>query len=154
MFSPLCAAMEETFVADSTLQIFSIGAFTCFCGEAASGLLGYHMLDITPTAMMNGMHWRFFHSIIVMIGISMVKISIGLFLLRFLTGKMGKRFIIGCIIFLVAFTISCAGTLIFNCGTTVEANWIFALHGPQCFTPTTFRNIGIFNSCKLSLQKS
>ena len=51
--------------------------------------------------------------------------------------------------FLAAFTISCAGTLIFNCGTKVAANWDFELRTTgqaKCFSNQTFTNIGIFNS--------
>ncbi len=94
-------------------------------------------------------HWRFFHSIIVMVGISLVKISIAFFLRRFVPSKNYQRFLVGAIIFLVAFTLSCAGTLIFNCGTMVAANWNFALRvtgGAKCFSNTTFTNIGLFNS--------
>lgn len=95
------------------------------------------------------MHWRFFHSLIIMVGISLVKISIACFLRRFVVGKNYKRFLVGSIVFLVAFTISCAGTLIFNCGAHVSANWNFALRvtgQAKCFSNTTFTNIGIFNS--------
>lgn len=95
------------------------------------------------------MHWRFFHSIIVMVGISLVKISIAFFLRRFVTGKAYQRFLLGTIAFLVAFTISCAGTLLFNCGSHVNANWNFALRSQSnvhCFSNATFTNIGIFNS--------
>lgn len=84
-----------------------------------------------------------------MIGISLVKISIACFLRRFVPNKNYQRFLVGAIIFLVAFTISCAGTLIFNCGSHVSANWNFALRTDgtaKCFSNQTFTNIGIFNS--------
>lgn len=95
------------------------------------------------------MHWRYFHSLIIMVGISLVKISIACFLRRFVPNKNYQRFLLGSIVFLVAFTLSCAGTLIFNCGLKPSANWNFALRATgeaKCFSNTTFTNIGIFNS--------
>lgn len=84
-----------------------------------------------------------------MVGISLVKISIACFLRRFVPNKNYQRFLMGSIVFLVAFTLSCAGTLIFNCGTKVSANWNFALRATgeaKCFSNKTFTDIGIFNS--------
>lgn len=84
-----------------------------------------------------------------MVGISLVKISIACFLRRFVSNKNYQRFLLGSIIFLVLFTLSCAGTLIFNCGTKPSANWDFSLRATgeaKCFSNTTFTNIGIFNS--------
>lgn len=84
-----------------------------------------------------------------MVGISLVKISIAFFLRRFVPNKKYQHFLTGSIVFLVAFTLSCAGTLIFNCGTKISANWDLELRAngeAKCFSNTTFTNIGIFNS--------
>jgi len=100
-------------------------------------------------SLSKGNHWLYFHSLIVMVGISLVKMSVAFFLRRFTASKKHKQFLLGCVIFLIAFTLACAGTLIFNCGTTVSANWNFALRArTHCFSNNTFRNIGIFNSCE------
>ncbi|OAP64509.1 hypothetical protein AYL99_00481 [Fonsecaea erecta] len=129
--------------------ICEIGVIICFVGESNAGELGRHPALVSlPDATLFS-HWRFFHSIIIMVGISLVKISIAFFLRRFVPSKSYQRFLMGCIVFLVAFTISCAGTLIFNCGTRVDANWNFALRTTgqaKCFSNNTFTNIGIFNS--------
>ncbi|ETI19928.1 hypothetical protein G647_08943 [Cladophialophora carrionii CBS 160.54] len=129
--------------------ICEIGVITCFVGESKAGALGRHPALVSPDDFGLFLHWRFFHSIIIMIGISLVKISIAFFLRRFVQGRIYQHFLMGCIVFLVAFTISCAGTLIFNCGTKVDANWNLALRATgqaKCFSNTTFTNIGIFNS--------
>ncbi|KIW43898.1 uncharacterized protein PV06_04949 [Exophiala oligosperma] len=129
--------------------VISIGVLVCFAGEAGAGGLGRHPALVDAKDWENFMHWRFFHSLIVMVGISLVKISIACFLRRFAPQKNYQRVLIGSIIFLVAFTISCAGTLIFNCGAKPQANWDFALRvngQAKCFSNTTFTNIGIFNS--------
>ncbi|KIW88074.1 uncharacterized protein Z519_11184 [Cladophialophora bantiana CBS 173.52] len=129
--------------------ICEIGVIICFVGESNAGMLGRHPALVSPEDATLFSHWRFFHSIIIMIGISLVKISIAFFLRRFVPSKNYQRFLLGCIVFLVAFTISCAGTLIFNCGTRVDANWNFGLRTTgqaKCFSNNTFTNIGIFNS--------
>jgi hypothetical protein len=127
----------------------SVGVIICFTGESAAGGLGRHTSLVSDADAEKFNHWRFFHSIIIMVGISLVKISIACFLRRFVPNKNYQRFLIGAIVFLVAFTLSCAGTLIFNCGAEVSANWNFALRTDgkaKCFTNNTFTNIGVFNS--------
>jgi hypothetical protein len=48
--------------------------------------------------------------------------------------------------FLILFTISCSGTLIFAC-VPIEASWNFALRAhAKCFSNNTFTAIGLFNS--------
>ncbi|OAG36316.1 hypothetical protein AYO21_09481 [Fonsecaea monophora] len=129
--------------------VCEVGVIVCFVGESNAGQLGRHpaLVSLPDSTLFS--HWRFFHSIIIMVGISLVKISIAFFLRRFVLSKNHQRFLLGCIVFLVAFTISCAGTLIFNCGTRVDANWNFGLRATgqaKCFSNNTFTNIGIFNS--------
>ncbi|KAK7898083.1 hypothetical protein LTR67_004715 [Exophiala xenobiotica] len=129
--------------------VLSVSVLVCFAGESAAGGLGRHPSLVAPSDWENFMHWRFFHSLVIMFGISLVKISIAFFLKRFVPFKNYQRFLIGAIVFLVAFTLSCAGTLIFNCGGKPQANWDFALRTngqAKCFSNTTFTNIGIFNS--------
>ncbi|KAI1609133.1 phosphatidylserine decarboxylase [Exophiala viscosa] len=129
--------------------VLSVAVVVCFAGESAAGGLGRHPALVSLPDWENFLHWRFFHSLIVMVGISLVKISIACFLRRMVPNKNYQRFLIGAIIFLVAFTISCAGTLIFNCGGHVDANWNLGLRTDgtaKCFSNITFTNIGIWNS--------
>ncbi|KIX07707.1 uncharacterized protein Z518_02361 [Rhinocladiella mackenziei CBS 650.93] len=129
--------------------VCSIAVVVCFVGESEAGGLGRHPALVSPEDWSLFNHWRYFHSLIIMVGISLVKISIACFLRRFVPNKNYRRFLLGSIVFLVAFTISCAGTLIFNCGTKVSANWDFELRASgeaKCFSNATFTNIGIFNS--------
>ncbi|TVY90792.1 hypothetical protein LAWI1_G004212 [Lachnellula willkommii] len=93
------------------------------------------------------LHWTYHHSWILVVGISGVKISVGIFLLRLIQGKMYRRFIIGWMLFLVAFTFACVCTLIFQC-LPVEAAWNLDLKAnskSKCFSTIVFRNIGLFN---------
>lgn len=96
----------------------------------------------------------YIHSIIIMVGISTVKISIAFFLLRLSTRTPYSRFLYGVIVFIVMLTLACAGTLIFQC-LPVEATWDARLRPPpfgtgdaKCYSMTIFRNLGLMNSCE------
>ncbi|KAK4503764.1 hypothetical protein PRZ48_004679 [Zasmidium cellare] len=93
--------------------------------------------------------WQYYHSLWVMIGVVLVKISIALFLMRLVPpGKKWKRFLWGAIVFLICFCLSCMGTLIFNC-TPIAASWDFQLRSKpstRCFSNNTFTAIGLYNS--------
>lgn len=65
----------------------------CFVGETHHGL-GMHTTSIPFPELIKEIHWNFFHSIIVTLGISLVKVSIAFFLLRLVTGKAYKVFLI------------------------------------------------------------
>lgn len=57
--------------------------------------MGMHYKTISVSAYTKLLHWQFFHSIIVTVGISLIKISVAFFLYR-LTPSVGmKRFLIG-----------------------------------------------------------
>lgn len=54
-----------------------------------------HTASISAAQMVKYSHWNFFHSVIVTVGILLVKISIAFFLLRLVTKKGYKWFLIG-----------------------------------------------------------
>ena len=69
------------------LRLCSAGVLACFIGEVHNGV-GHHITH--PKLLENMMtifHWSWFHGWVNVIGISSVKISIGLFLLRLVQGK-------------------------------------------------------------------
>jgi hypothetical protein len=53
-----------------------------------------HTASIPFPELIKEIHWNFFHSIIVTLGISLVKVSIAFFLFRLVTGKAYKVFLI------------------------------------------------------------
>jgi hypothetical protein len=117
------------------------------------------MLMTNPEGYMQFTKVLYVHSIIVMVGISTVKISIAFFLLRLSTSKPFHRFLYVVMVFIVLMTIACALTLILQC-LPVEAVWNMALRPPpfgfgtaKCYSMTVFRNLGMMNSCKY-LQES
>jgi hypothetical protein len=67
----------------------------CFIGETHHGI-GMHENTILMADTIAELHWNFFESLIVMVGISLVKISIAFFLLRLVTK--GYRIFIICMI--------------------------------------------------------
>ncbi|PVH82004.1 hypothetical protein DL98DRAFT_514370 [Cadophora sp. DSE1049] len=125
--------------------ICGVGVFICFVGETHNGK-GMHTKSIRPDEMIRLSHWTFFHSIIVTVGISLVKLSVAFFLLRLAPGKGHKVFLYCVIAFLVAFTLSSAGTIMFSC-IPIRASWDRASEpNAKCFSLDTFTNIGLFNS--------
>lgn len=101
--------------------------------------------------------WIWWRSLVVVLGISLVKISVGLFLLRFTAQKKWlKWFIIGSVGFLVCFTIASLCTLIFQC-VPIQAAWeseLRAKESTKCFTLPVFLGIGRFNACKFQTPAS
>jgi len=145
------AVMLKTLGTDDWLilaaTLCGVGVFTCFVGETHNGK-GMHMKSIRPDESIRLSHWTYFHSIIVTVGISLVKLSVAFFLLRLAPGKAHKIFLYCVIAFLCAFTLSSAGTIAFSC-IPIRASWDRASEpNAKCFSLDTFTNIGLFNSSK------
>ena len=155
----------------------SIACVVCYTGRWHYGL-GKHIYAwiMVPGAMVEAQKWTFALSLFVVSGVSAVKVSIGLLLVR-LSDRTGyTRFIwaviskpnILCLsdrlgsltleqtVFTGLFVVACLLSLILAC-IPVEANWDFSLREPplgtgtaKCYSLNTFKNIGILNSCKQS----
>ncbi|KAL2851223.1 hypothetical protein BJX68DRAFT_69434 [Aspergillus pseudodeflectus] len=129
--------------------ICCLGVQACFVGESHVGMGLWSAAIEAKNYGGKLSQWIWWHSLIVVLGISLVKISLGFFLLRFTAQKKWlKWFIIGSIIFLTLFTIASLGTLIFQC-LPVRAAWDFQLRfekGTKCFSVETYLSIGRFNA--------
>ncbi|PYH43759.1 oxidoreductase [Aspergillus saccharolyticus JOP 1030-1] len=122
----------------------AVGVLVCFVIETQHGV-GRYSKDISGEDVMYLAKVVWFHSIIVMVGLSLVKISLAVFLRRF-AQSMLRKVLIGSIVFLVAFTISCGLTLILEC-IPVAAAWDYSLRAnARCFDTDTFTAIGLWNS--------
>ncbi|KAK8023755.1 hypothetical protein PG993_011821 [Apiospora rasikravindrae] len=124
--------------------IAAIGSMVCFVGECETGA-GKHFWDLDFTLFPAFLRWQYIHGILLVVGISLVKISIGFFLLRLIQNKWYRRIVIFTQVFIALFTISCVCTLVLQC---VPPEATFALVRPptaKCFDQATFTNIGIFN---------
>ncbi|KAE8339631.1 hypothetical protein BDV24DRAFT_135552 [Aspergillus arachidicola] len=124
----------------------AFGVLACFIGESHHGV-GLFSDDIKPEDFQILSEYMFYHAIVIVLGISLVKVSLALFLLRFASpNKNLKRLIIGALVFLIIFTIACILTLIFQC-LPVRAAWDFSLReNARCYSMKTYLSIGEFNS--------
>ncbi|KAF4280297.1 hypothetical protein KXW40_005533 [Aspergillus fumigatus] len=76
-------------------QACAFGVLACFIGETHRGL-GHYSRDIGLEDLGPLSKWTFFHAIVIVLGISSVKMSLAFFLLRFASqNNRIKRFIIG-----------------------------------------------------------
>lgn len=69
-------------------RVCSAAAFACFVGQVDNGV-GHHISN--PKLLENMgtvLHWSWFQALLTVIGISSVKVSIGLFLLRLVEGRL------------------------------------------------------------------
>ncbi|KAK8109515.1 hypothetical protein PG999_007652 [Apiospora kogelbergensis] len=140
--------MIKTLGIDDTVMIAAliaaIGSMVCFIGECETGA-GKHFWDVDFSLFPAFLRWQYIHGILLVVGISLVKISIGFFLLRLIKHKWYRRIVVVMQVFIAMFTISCVCTLVFQC---VPPDATFELIRPptaKCFDLVTFTNIGIFN---------
>lgn len=151
------AAMLRSFGKDDWIMLlafaFAMATFITYAMQTRVGM-GKHLAVIKMDEEKNRQFLRLrqVQSILVAIGVSLVKISIAYFLLRLVTKKIYKRCLHGFNIFMVLFTIACLGTLIFQC-IPVAAAWDLRLRKPPfgtgtgtCFSPQTFTSIGLMNT--------
>ncbi|KAL4939206.1 hypothetical protein BDV06DRAFT_231163 [Aspergillus oleicola] len=130
-------------------MICSAAVLACFIGESHHGLGQYNEAIAANNDFDKIQKWFWGHAVIIVLGISLVKISIGFFLMRFTNQKKFlKPFIFGSLIFLALFTIACMLTLILQC-IPVPAAWDSELRqkkGTKCYSSATYLKIGKFNS--------
>ncbi|KAI9744549.1 MAG: hypothetical protein M1818_002078 [Claussenomyces sp. TS43310] len=70
-----------------------VGVFVCFVGECSVGM-GTHFKTISKDNYQRLLHWEYAHSLLVTIGISLIKLSVAFFLYRLTASKHLKRFLI------------------------------------------------------------
>ncbi|PLN84066.1 hypothetical protein BDW42DRAFT_199792 [Aspergillus taichungensis] len=124
----------------------AFGVLACFVGESFHGL-GHYSDDIAMADFGILNEWMWYHAIVIVLGISLVKVSLAFFLLRFAARKRALQwFIIGCLIFLILFTIACVLTLVLQC-IPVQAAWNYALRKTaKCYSAKTYLAIAEFHS--------
>ncbi|KXT12387.1 hypothetical protein AC579_1709 [Pseudocercospora musae] len=126
--------------------IMAVATFACFVGESHHGV-GRHVQCISPSDYQEFAKWQWPHSLVVMWGVILVKISIALFLMRLVPpGKKWKSLLWVVIVFLICFMLACSGTLIWQC-VPIDAAWDFSKKATaNCFSNNTFSAIGLTNS--------
>lgn len=72
--------------------LMAVGTFICLCGESSYGM-GRHREWQQPWMFEPYFRWLFAHSLMVMLGVVLVKISIAFFLMRIMLQKGWKIFL-------------------------------------------------------------
>ncbi|KAI5776376.1 phosphatidylserine decarboxylase [Geopyxis carbonaria] len=126
--------------------MFTTVSMGCFIGKGYVGM-GKHIEVVSPPDLVKFMHITFFQSQSFVLAICFIKVSVAFLLMRLAALTKYKRFLWGIIAFMIAFTLACEGTLIFNCWPIAGA-WdpAVALKG-HCYSLKTFGQIGMFNTC-------
>ncbi|EME46461.1 hypothetical protein DOTSEDRAFT_111802, partial [Dothistroma septosporum NZE10] len=128
--------------------VMAIATFICFVGETQYAV-GKHTECVPKDDYEISAKWQYYHSIWVMIGVVLCKISIALFLMRLVPPQRRYRYFLwGAIVFLICFCLSCLGTLIFAC-VPIRASWdldVRAKPSTNCFSNNTFTAMGLYNS--------
>jgi hypothetical protein len=151
------AVMLKVFGIDDAItclaMVLNTATFVCFKLRTDYGL-GRHTMVVymDPVNFVKLSKTQYVQSIIYVIGLSTVKISIALTLLRLSFQQTYTRILWSAICFLTLMTLACAGTLIFQC-LPVQAAWDLSLRPPplgvgfaKCYSFNVFRNLGIMNS--------
>ncbi|KAF1916615.1 hypothetical protein BDU57DRAFT_238510 [Ampelomyces quisqualis] len=150
-------AMLKTFGADDYVMGFAMilnaATFVCFKLRTDYGL-GRHIvvLYMNPTNVLKFMKVQYVQALIMMVGISTVKMSIALTLLRLANQKTYSRILWGALIFIVLMTLGCGGSLVWQC-LPVAAAWDYSLRPPpfgtgnaRCYNTDVFKSLGLMNS--------
>ncbi|KAF2997257.1 hypothetical protein E8E14_001573 [Neopestalotiopsis sp. 37M] len=140
--------MIKTFGLDDAVMVLAflaaVGSTVCLVEETKYGA-GRHFIDIRLDEFAKLAFWQYVHGPLLVTGISLVKISLGFFLLRFVQGLWYTRFIIFMIVFLALFTLTCDLTLALQCIPPVAAYTIPRPIDAKCFSADTFLAISTFN---------
>ncbi|KAF2748573.1 hypothetical protein M011DRAFT_399755 [Sporormia fimetaria CBS 119925] len=151
--------VKKSFENPDQTQVLATIWFVCYQIEISLGIGRYMaVIQANPDNYRTILLLRQIHMTVVVMGLSVVKISIALFLLRLVTRKAYQLFLWGLIVFLTLFSIACLGTLICQCENP-RAVWDVRLRPPpegtgtaKCFNRYTFRNIGLFNGTQLTFK--
>jgi hypothetical protein len=105
-----------------------------------------------PSTLINLMKAQYIQALTWLFGISALKVSIALTLLRLSVQRSYKRILYSTIVLVVLITTGCALTLILQC-LPVEAAWDMTKQPPpfgtgtaRCYSLDTFKNLGLMNS--------
>ncbi|KAH7037045.1 uncharacterized protein B0I36DRAFT_313201 [Microdochium trichocladiopsis] len=126
---------DDWFIALAMLH--TIGVLVCFIGTVNNGG-GHHWYDLgVPEEWESMKHWQYAQVTVNITGVSIVKISVCLALLRFLKGKWYQLFLKVMIGFIVIFTIASEAPLLFECRPMYNS-WAFIREPGACISNEAF----------------
>jgi hypothetical protein len=129
----------------TSLQALSLTGMGIIIPEVMNGA-GRHFAYIDTAKATVGLKLNFITQPIYLWAITVVKVSIALFLWRIAPNKFYKRLLMGIISFLVIYTFACFMTIILQC-TNLAILWDPSVKA-TCWTATTLRGLGYTNSCQ------
>ncbi|KAF2786170.1 hypothetical protein K505DRAFT_260469, partial [Melanomma pulvis-pyrius CBS 109.77] len=122
----------------------AVGVFIVFLAMTRLGT-GKHLWAVPMEDLLKIAHWQWYFTLLIIIGISFVKLSVAFFLLRIIHRPYYRRFLYVMIGVLVSLTLAWCGTLVFQC-VPVSAAWNPTLAHARCFSDAQYRSIGLANS--------
>ena len=129
-------------------MLLSACGFAIIVPEVKYGA-GRHMAFVGDTAS-KAMHLNFATQGIYLWAIGLVKVSIGLFLLRFAARKGYKVFIWTVMVLMTLYTAICFLTLIFEC-KDIRTNWDISVKS-QCFSSRQLLILSYTNTCEIEID--
>ncbi|KAH7366586.1 hypothetical protein BKA66DRAFT_470539 [Pyrenochaeta sp. MPI-SDFR-AT-0127] len=146
--------MVKTFGNDDWAMMFAllccIVTFVCTILRIDNGLGRDVAVTLTDVSRFRAqIMMTYIEAIVVLAGLSAVKVSVAFCLLRFTITRSYQRVLFGSIIFIVVFTLACCAGLIWQC-IPVDAAWNMYLKPPtgtaRCMSTRTFINLALMNS--------
>ncbi|KAI1371303.1 hypothetical protein F4677DRAFT_464403 [Hypoxylon crocopeplum] len=105
---------------------------------------GRHVAYLDPEVNKFGLKLNFISQPLYLVSISMVKMSIGLFLIRINSSIYYKRIVLGVILFLIAYTLACFATLMLQC-SNLAILWDSSIQA-TCWSQSTLQGLSYANS--------
>ena len=108
----------------------------------------FHIMnDLGPSGVVLGFKLNFITQFTYVFALAFVKVSIGLFLLRFMPSRCYKLLVYATIGFLAFYTLAGSAALMAGC-KPFAANFDRSIPGLVCYTPKVSQALAFTNSCK------
>ncbi|KAI5814914.1 hypothetical protein BZA77DRAFT_388716 [Pyronema omphalodes] len=120
--------------------IFSVAMGSMVIMSAQHGA-GKHMKDIEPLDISLALKYNFISQVFAVPCMMMVKVSIGMFLLRLASTKMYRNICLGFIVIMTAYSTASTFSIIFQC-LPIEFTWDTTVPGGKCLAPAVRVNLG------------
>ncbi|KAI5194627.1 hypothetical protein E4T39_08561 [Aureobasidium subglaciale] len=126
--------------------LFVIGCWTCFVGEASTGVLGRHSATYTIPQYEHFLMWTFPHQLFLMLGVGTFKCSVAFFLIRVGRSRWARWALYGLMVLMSLCSIVYATTLFWSC-IPLRANWhLDEQKDARMISTEVWRGLAMWNS--------
>lgn len=136
--------IDRDSILTSCTQVLSIVGLGLVAGQVMNGA-GQHVGDIAPATNTYGLKLNFISQPIYLWAIPLVKISVGIFLLRITPSKVYRTILVSVMTFLMLYTMMCFITILIQC-KNISFLWDFSVK-TTCWTTETLLGLSYANSC-------